>query len=162
MFATTIALVATLILAAGALTAAEAQQLSERPTAMGSKQLEGVLTCTLEPPQPSGDRQMDRWDREDYEKRQDRILRVTFTDEGRAAIVSAPLAPGSVPVDIIFVANRNVFNLFIEKNPLSSSVYAVSRGVPDAGILGEMVHMSAALGGFARAYECSWIPRETN
>ena len=161
MFATIIGFVATLVLLACALTAAEAQQPNAKPRALGHIQLDGVLTCTLEPPQLSGDAQIDRWSRDDYEKRPDRIVRMTFRDEGRVAVVSAPLVPRSVPFEIVFVASRNVFNLFIEKNTISSSIYAVSRGVPAAGILGEMVHMSAASGGFARRYECSWIPRET-
>jgi hypothetical protein len=159
-FATLLGLAVMLGLAASRPIAAVAQQTSEKPSAIGHKQLDGVLTCTLDAPELSGDPQVDRRRREDYERRPDRIVRMAMTDEGRGAVVSAPLAPRSVPFNVVFVANRNVFNLFIEQNPISSSVYAVSRGVPEAGILGEMVHMSAASGGFARHYECSWVPRE--
>lgn len=153
----TTGLAATLALTLCGATAAAAQLPSEKPSAIGHTQLEGVLTCTLESPPLSGDAQIDRFNRADYEKRRDRILHITIRDEGRSAVISAPLFPASA-FEITFVANRSVFNLFIEKSMISSSVYAVSRGVP--GVLGEMVHMSAASGGFARRYECSWSPRQ--
>lgn len=119
-----------------------------------TQKLMGVLICTLEQPELSGDGVIDGLNREAYRERRDRIVRLAFSDDGRAALVSSPLASGSVPYDVVFVANRNRFSLFIERNTISSSVYAVSAGVPEAGILGEMVHMSAASGGFARKYEC--------
>jgi hypothetical protein len=158
--AITIGFAVALVITLCGATAAETQQPGEKPSAIGHTQLEGVLTCTLESPPLSGDAQIDRIKRAEYERRPDRILHITIRDEGRSAVVSAPLFPRSAPFEITFVANRNVFNLFIEKSTISSSVYAVSRGLPKAGVLGEMVHMSAASGGFARRYECSWSPRE--
>lgn len=127
---------------------------SAAPDGARPQGLDGVLLCTLQQPALSGNPVIDGYNREDYDKRRDRIVRLAFRDDGRVAELSTPLAPNSVPYDIVFVANRNRFSLFIEENTISSSVYAVSPGVPEAGMLGEMVHMSAASGGFARTYEC--------
>lgn len=149
-----------LALAACTATMVEGQEAGAKPTALGYTQLEGVLTCTLEPPQPSGDMRIDGRRRRDYEARLDRIVRLDIRDEGRTAVLSTPLAPTSEPYNLVFVANRNVFNMFMEENTFSSSVYAVSRGLPEGPfVLGELIHMSAAGGGFARRYECSWVPR---
>ena len=129
------------------------------PQALGHSQLEGVLNCTLDVPALTGLAQADLFAREDYERRKDRIVRINIQDEGRTAVVSTPLAPTSRSYELIFVANRNIFNLFIEKAEYSSSVFAVFRGVP--GNPGELVYMSAAGGGVSRHHECSWVALET-
>ena len=154
-------LAATFILAVCIATDLKAQTPSESPTAIGYTQLDGVLTCTLEPPELTGDARFDSFRRQEHEARRDRIVRLDIRNEGRTAVLSAPLAPTSTPFNLVFVANRNVFNLFIEENTFSSSVYAVFRGAPDGQFFpGELIHMSAASGGFARAYECSWVSQE--
>ena len=128
------------------------------PQAMGHSQLEGVLNCTLDLPALTGLALEDRLAREDYERRTDRIVRINIRDKGRTAVVSGPLAPTSRTYEIVFVANRNVFDLFIEKAEYSSSVFALFRGVQ--GIPGELVFMSAARGGVSRHHECSWVAFE--
>lgn len=140
------------------LTAETAWAQHGEPQAMGHSQLDGVLNCTLEYPKPTGLAQADGWAREEYERRKDRLVRISIRDKGRTAVVSSPLAPSSPSYELVFVANRNVFNLFIEKAEYSSSVFALSRGVP--GIPAELVFMSAARGGTTNRYECSWVARE--
>ena len=129
------------------------------PQAMGHSQLEGVLNCTLDFPALTGLAQADLIAREVYERGNDRIVRINIRDKGRTAVVSTPLATTSRSYDILFIANRGVFNLFIEKAEYSSSVFALSRGVP--GIPGELVYMSAGGGGISRHHECSWVALET-
>ena len=128
------------------------------PKEMGHSQLEGVLNCTLDFPALTGLAQADLFARKAYESRKDRIVRIDIRDKGRTAVVSAPLAPTSRSYEIVFVANRNLFNLFIEKAEYSSSVFALFRGVP--GIPGELVYLSAAGGGVSRHHECSWVALE--
>ena len=127
------------------------------PQALGHSQLEGVLNCTLDFPALTGDALTDQLAREVYEGGNDRIVRINIRDKGRTAVVSTPLARTSRSYEIIFVANRGVFNLFIEKAEYSSSVFALSRGVP--GIPGEFMYMSPGARSSSH-HECSWVALE--
>jgi len=140
-----------------ALAITSAQGATEQPGSWGQT-LGGVLTCTLEVPRISGDARLDQQQRNEYERRPDRVVRLRISSDGRTASLSTPLAQENASIALKFIADRNVFNLFVEQNTLSSSVYAVSRGIPLARIAGELVHMSASSGGFARKYECVWEP----